>query len=66
LALLNCTLYLPEGSVAAIVEPNGAGETTLLHLATGLLEPTNGTISVLGDLEPGSIDALRQAAFVAP
>jgi ABC-2 type transport system ATP-binding protein len=64
-ALLNCTLNLPEGSVVAIVGPNGAGKTTLLHLATGLLEPTSGTISILGELQPGSIDALRQVAFVA-
>src|SRR5207247_1061684 len=30
------------------VGPNGAGKSTLLHLAVGLLEPTEGTVRVLG------------------
>jgi ABC-2 type transport system ATP-binding protein len=64
-ALIDCELTLPEGSVVAIVGPNGAGKTTLLHLATGLLEPTSGSISILGDLQPGCLEALRQVAFVA-
>src|SRR5665213_2906321 len=64
-ALIDCELTLPEGSVVAIVGPNGAGKTTLLHLATGLLEPTSGSISILGNLQPGCLEALRQVAFVA-
>jgi ABC-2 type transport system ATP-binding protein len=39
--------------VVGLVGPNGAGKTTLLHLAAGLLQPSTGTISVLGD-RPGS------------
>jgi len=50
-ALRECTLEIPEGRVAGLVGPNGAGKTTLLHLATGLLEPTAGTVSVFG-LDP--------------
>lgn len=64
-ALSNCSLELPQGSVVAIVGPNGAGKTTLLQLATGLLEPTSGSIAVFGDLAPGSTDALHRVAFVA-
>src|ERR671930_921664 len=52
-ALTDCTLSIPTGKVVGLVGPNGAGKTTLLHLAVGLLEPTAGTISVLGD-RPGS------------
>jgi energy-coupling factor transporter ATP-binding protein EcfA2 len=48
-ALRDCTFTLPLGRVSALVGPNGAGKTTLLHLATGLLEPTSGSIRVLGD-----------------
>jgi ABC-2 type transport system ATP-binding protein len=47
-ALYDCTLQVPLGCIAGLVGPNGAGKTTLLHLATGLLAPSRGTISVLG------------------
>jgi len=64
-ALRECTLAIPAGHVVALVGPNGAGKTTLLHLAVGLLTPTSGTMSVLGDLAPGSYEALERIAFVA-
>jgi ABC-2 type transport system ATP-binding protein len=47
-ALRDCTFTLPAGRVGALVGPNGAGKTTLLHLATGLLEPSAGTVRVFG------------------
>jgi ABC-2 type transport system ATP-binding protein len=47
-ALADCTLSVPAGHVVGLVGPNGAGKTTLLNLATGMLEPTTGTIKVLG------------------
>ncbi|HWN59956.1 MAG TPA: ATP-binding cassette domain-containing protein, partial [Streptosporangiaceae bacterium] len=48
-ALRDCTLAIPEGHVVGLVGPNGAGKTTLLRLATGMLTPTRGTITVLGE-----------------
>ncbi|MFD4350838.1 ABC transporter ATP-binding protein [Streptomyces coelicoflavus] len=47
-ALRDCSFRLPAGRVCAVVGPNGAGKSTLLTLATGLLAPTEGTITVLG------------------
>jgi len=47
-ALQDCTLNLPAGRVAALVGPNGAGKTTLLHLSVGILEPTAGSVHILG------------------
>jgi len=64
-ALQECSLAVPSERVVALVGPNGAGKTTLLHLAVGLATPTTGTIRVLGELEPGSPEALAQIAFVA-
>ena len=64
-ALRDCTLAIPEGHIVALVGSNGAGKTTLLHCAVGLTEATCGTLSVLGDLPAGSIDALDRIAFVA-
>ncbi|HUA39980.1 MAG TPA: ABC transporter ATP-binding protein [Streptosporangiaceae bacterium] len=64
-ALRDCTLAIPEGKVVGLVGPNGAGKTTLLHLAVGLLSPTSGSISVLGE-SPGDGPAqLRRIGFVA-
>ncbi len=64
-AVRDCTLAIPEGHVVALVGSNGAGKTTLLHCAVGLSEATCGTITLLGDLAPGSVDALDRVAFVA-
>jgi ABC-2 type transport system ATP-binding protein len=64
-ALSDCTLDVPAGRVVGLVGPNGAGKTTLLNLAVGMLEPTAGTIEVLGG-RPGAGPAqLARVGFVA-
>jgi ABC-2 type transport system ATP-binding protein len=64
-ALSDCTIVIPEGHVVGLVGPNGAGKSTLLNLAVGLLAPTAGTISVLGE-QPGSTsEHLGRVGFVA-
>jgi ABC-2 type transport system ATP-binding protein len=64
-ALADCTLAVPAGRVTGLVGPNGAGKTTLLQLAAGLLTPTSGTISVLGERPAGTPAQLARAGFVA-
>jgi len=64
-ALDGCTLTIPEGRVVALVGPNGAGKTTLLHLAAGLLEPTTGSIDVLGQSPATDPAQLARVGFVA-
>jgi ABC-2 type transport system ATP-binding protein len=41
------TLRIPEG-VTGLLGPNGAGKSTLLQLATGQLQPSQGSVKVLG------------------
>jgi ABC-2 type transport system ATP-binding protein len=64
-ALSDCTVDIPAGQVVGLVGPNGAGKTTLLHLAVGLLQPTAGTIEVLGDRPAASPAQLARVGFVA-
>jgi ABC-2 type transport system ATP-binding protein len=64
-ALSDCTLTIPQGRVVGLVGPNGAGKTTLLHLAVGLLQPSAGTISVLGDRPASDPEVLARFGFLA-
>ena len=64
-ALRDCTLAIPEGHVVGLVGPNGAGKTTLLRLAAGLLAPTCGMISVLGEEPAAGAAQLARVGFVA-
>ncbi len=65
LALQDCSLDIPVGSVVGLVGPNGAGKTTLLGLATGMLRPTTGRIKVLGGVPGHGTTQLRKVGFVA-
>ena len=64
-ALRDCTLAIPEGHVVGLVGPNGAGKTTLLRLAAGMLLPTRGTITVLGQRPAAGPAQLARVGFVA-
>jgi ABC-2 type transport system ATP-binding protein len=64
-ALRDCTLAIPEGHVVGLVGPNGAGKTTLLRLATGMIAPTCGAITVLGERPAAGPAQLARVGFVA-
>ncbi|MCK9896648.1 ABC transporter ATP-binding protein [Frankia sp. AgB32] len=42
-------ITIPEGAVAGFVGPNGAGKTTTLRMLLGLVRPSGGQGSVLGE-----------------
>jgi len=58
LALDDVSLFLPAGSVVAIVGENGAGKSTLVKLLAKLYSPTAGRILVDGT-DLASIDSVR-------
>ena len=53
-------LVVPRGSVTAVLGPSGSGKSTLLAALTGELEPTAGTIEILGAPLPRQQRALLQ------
>jgi osmoprotectant transport system ATP-binding protein len=47
-ALMDVSLVVPAGTVAALVGESGSGKTTLLRSFNRLVEPDNGTVSIGG------------------
>ena len=57
-ALDGVSFAIRPGAVTGLIGPDGAGKTTLMRLAAGLLVPDAGTIQVLG------LDATRESLAV--
>lgn len=53
-ALRAVSLDIPTGQITGLVGPNGAGKSTLIKALVGALQPTAGSVSVLG------LDPIRQ------
>jgi ABC-2 type transport system ATP-binding protein len=59
------TFRIPRGSVFGLIGPNGAGKTTTFSMMAGFLEPTEGSVEVLG-YSPKQTDFLRGRLGVLP
>jgi ABC-2 type transport system ATP-binding protein len=49
LAIDGISLAVPAGAILGLIGPSGAGKTTTIRVLTGALDPTSGSVSVLGE-----------------
>jgi ABC-2 type transport system ATP-binding protein len=64
-AVEDVTFTVATGQFFGFLGPNGAGKSTTIKMLTGLLEPTAGTIEILGKpFTAGALDLKRQIGVV--
>ena len=64
-AVDNVTLRVAQGQFFGFLGPNGAGKSTTIKMLTGLLEPSAGSIEILGQpFTAGALDLKRQIGVV--
>lgn len=56
-ALKGITLDVPAGEIFGIVGPDGAGKTTMIRLAMGIIKPSAGTVTLLDSPKPRGMRA---------
>ncbi len=60
-AVSDVSLEVPEGTFLGLLGRNGAGKSTLIKMITGLMQPTQGEIHVLGEkVSMTSLDIKRR------
>jgi ABC-2 type transport system ATP-binding protein len=65
-ALRGVSLEIQAGEFFGLLGPNGAGKSTLIHCATGLAQPTGGSIQIFGHDAVDNYADARQAVGLAP
>ena len=62
-ALQNVSFEVPRGGFLAILGPSGCGKSTLLRVASDLIAPTEGSVSLFG-ASPAEVRRRRDLGFV--
>src|SRR5579863_4899256 len=64
-AVDDVTFSVAPGQFFGFLGPNGAGKSTTIKMLTGLLEPSSGSIEILGQpFSAGALDLKRQIGVV--
>jgi ABC-2 type transport system ATP-binding protein len=60
---LNNVTFEVESGLTGVVGPNGAGKTTLIHIITGQMQPSSGTLTVFGEKPWNNPRLLRRIGY---
>jgi ABC-2 type transport system ATP-binding protein len=59
------TLQVPDGEIVGIIGHNGAGKSTLLKMMAGLIEPSSGSVMVMGrDIQKEGVKVKKHIGFL--
>ncbi len=58
-AVDNASFQIREGMICGLIGPNGAGKTTIMKMLGGLVLPTDGEISILGETDEAGLAKSR-------
>ncbi len=65
IAVKDMNLQIDKGEIVGIIGHNGAGKSTILKMIAGLIEPTSGTVRVLGrDVQKEGIRIKQQIGYL--
>ncbi len=63
-ALDSFSLSVQEGDIFALLGPNGAGKSTAMYCFLGLIQPDEGTVSLMGKTPQPGQDLFREIAYL--
>lgn len=64
-AVKNLSFQVRRGEVMSLVGPNGAGKTSTIHMVTGVLPPSGGTVHINGEaVEQDNLASRQQIGYV--
>lgn len=64
-AVAGVSFGVAEGEIVGLLGPNGAGKTTTINMILGVLEPTAGSIEILGNSTWRESEIMAQVNFAA-
>ena len=65
-AVENLSLSVRPGRIFGFLGPNGSGKSTTIGCLTGLLDPTSGTVELLGQVFDSENVAIKKRIGVMP